>query len=112
MKNRTDYWQRSTLAELERELDAGGRFVFFEYCISFVVASQRRPSRVYFLPAGRKGLARGLAYSLISLLFGWWGVPWGLVYTPLTVLTNLSGGCDITTQVRAQLRQATDGSPT
>jgi hypothetical protein len=90
--------------ELERELAAGGRLVFYEYCISLIVISLRRPSDVYFLRAGNRGLARGLPYTLVSLLLGWWGVPWGLIYTPLTVVTNLSGGCDVTAQVRSWLQ--------
>jgi hypothetical protein len=94
-----------SLADIEQETAAGGRFVFFEYCISFIFLTLRRPSVVYFIPAGRKTLARGACYSLISLSVGWWGVPWGLVYTPLTVITNLSGGCDVTGEVLAELRQ-------
>jgi len=98
--------------ELDAELAAGGRVVLFEYCISFIALTLRRPTRAYFLRPGERGWLRSFPYTAVSLLLGWWGVPWGLVYTPLVVLTNLSGGCDITTQVRAQLRQATDGSPT
>ncbi len=98
--------ERLTPAQVEQELAAGGRFVFYEYCISLIVISLRRPTDVYFLHPGDKGLSKGMRYSLVSLLLGWWGVPWGLVYTPLTLITNLSGGCDITAQVRSVLSQA------
>lgn len=99
-------------AELERELAAGGRFVFYEYCISFIALSLRRASDVYFLRAGKGRLARGLPYSLLSLLLGWWGVPWGFVYTPLVLITNFSGGCDVTEQVSALFRQGRDAGST
>ena len=95
-----------TPEELEQALAAGGRFVFYEYCISFVVVSVRRPSDIYFLPRGDTGVVRSLPYVLISLLLGWWGVPWGPVYTPLTLLTNLSGGCDVTGQIIEYLEQS------
>jgi len=49
---------------------------------------------------GKKGLLQGLPYTVLSLLLGWWGVPWGLIYTPLVVITNFSGGCDITAAMR------------
>jgi hypothetical protein len=88
-----------TPAELEEELAAGGRFVFFEYCISFIALTLRRPSDIYFLRADQVGFVRGLPYALLSLCFGWWGIPWGFIYTPLTLFTNLSGGRDVTAEV-------------
>ncbi len=88
-----------TTAELEAGLAAGGRFVFYEYCISLVFVTLRRPTDVRYLPPAEWGLLRGLPYVLVSLLLGWWGVPWGIIYTPLTIFTNLSGGQDVTEQV-------------
>jgi hypothetical protein len=95
-----------TWAQVEEGLKAGGRFVVFEYCISFVVVTLRRPTDVYFLRPGQWGFVRGLPYTLLSLLLGWWGVPWGFIYTPLAVFTNLSGGCDVTAAVLARLNEA------
>ena len=96
-------------ADLERALAAGGRFVFYEYCISLLAVTLRRPSSVYYLPASSWGIARGLPYVFLSLLLGWWGIPWGIVYTPLAVATNLTGGCDVTAQVCSRLRQPAEG---
>jgi hypothetical protein len=90
---------------LEWELERGGRFVFFEYCISLVLVSLRRPGAVWYLPPGHKGWDLRLIYSLPSVIFGWWGIPWGLVYTPLTLINNLGGGCDVTEQVRPRSRE-------
>ena len=87
-------------AELERELAAGGRFVFYEYCISILIVTFRRPSAIYFLKSGEQGILRGLPYSLISLILGWWGLPWGFIYTPLTLVTNFTGGCNVTATMR------------
>jgi hypothetical protein len=100
-----------TLADIEREVAAGGRFVFYEYCISAIVASSRRPTDIYFLRANDWGILRGLPYCLLSLLFGWWGFFWGLIYTPLTLLNNLSGGCDVTDQVLALLQATSSQEP-
>jgi hypothetical protein len=91
------------LAELRKEIQAGGRFVFYEYCVSALVVSLRRPSDIYFVRSNQTGWLRGLPYVLMSLLLGWWGIPWGLIYTPLTLITNLSGGSDVTEQVLAGL---------
>ncbi len=110
---RVDGIDNLTPGELEVELAAGGRLVFYEYCISFLVLTLRRPSRVRLLRAGDLGLVRGLPYTLVSLLLGWWGLPWGLIFTPLTVFTNLCGGHDVTQQVcgRARGEESSDGQP-
>lgn len=94
------------LEDIEREIAAGGRFVFYEYCISLIVASSRRPTDVVFLRGNDSGVVRGLPYCLLSLLLGWWGLPWGVIYTPLTLFNNLCGGCDVTDEVLARLKGA------
>jgi hypothetical protein len=95
-----------TAADVDAELRRGGRFVFFEYCISLVFVTLRRPSAVVLLRPGERGLARGLPYTALSLLLGWWGLPWGLIYTPLAVFTNCRGGRDVTAEVQAFLQGA------
>jgi hypothetical protein len=97
--------------EVEAELAAGGRLVYYEYCISLIFLTLRRPTEIFFLRPGELGLVRGLPYSLVSLLLGWWGIPWGIIYTPLTLITNFSGGRDVTAQVREWLHHASVGAP-
>lgn len=93
-----------TPEERGREVTAGGRFVFYEYCISLIIVTLRRPTDIYFLRPGEYGLLRGLPFSLISFFLGWWGVPWGIIYTPLTLITNFSGGRDVTAMVQEFLQ--------
>jgi hypothetical protein len=80
-------------------LQAGGRLVFFEYCISLVILTLRCPSGVYLLQPDETGLLKGLPFTLVTALLGWWGLPMGIVYTPLVLFTNLSGGCDVTEEL-------------
>jgi hypothetical protein len=93
-----------SLDDIEREVAAGGRFVFYEYCVSVLIASSRRPTDVFFLRANDRGILRGLPYCLLSLLLGWWGLPWGPIYTPLTLFNNLCGGCEVTEEVLGRLQ--------
>jgi hypothetical protein len=93
-----------TPADLDRELAAGGRFIFFEYCISLLAVTLRRPTDVYFLRHDQYAIVRALPFVGVSLLLGWWGLPWGLIYTPLVLFTNLAGGHDVTWEVRARLQ--------
>ena len=51
------------------------RLVFYEYCISLVFITLRRPSRLHLLPAGSWGFWEGVPYTLVTLLLGWWGLP-------------------------------------
>jgi hypothetical protein len=90
-------------AQVQDEVLRGGRFVVFEYCVSFLVTTLRRSSDVYFVRAGQGTFALSLGYTLLSLLLGWWGLPWGLIYTPLCLATNLGGGKDVTEQVMPSL---------
>jgi hypothetical protein len=94
-----------TPAQLAAELAAGGRLVLYEYCISLIILTLRCPTDVHLLRPGEGGVWRGLPYTVLSLLLGWWGIPMGVLYTPLVVLTNLWGGCDVTDEVRALLRE-------
>ncbi len=100
--------QHLTAVQLEEELARGGRFVFYEYCISLIVVTLRRPSAVYFVRAEHSTILPGIPYILLSLLLGWWGLPWGIVYTPVVVFTNLCGGCDVTAQLGPSLLAAAD----
>jgi hypothetical protein len=77
-----------------------GRWIVFEYCISLVAVTLRRTSRPVFVRADERAWLHGMPYSCISFLFGWWGLPWGVIYTPVTIFSNFTGGCDITAQVR------------
>jgi len=76
-------------------LKNGARFVVFEYCISLIFLSTRRPSVVWFIRPGQGTWPLMLRYCAVSVFLGWWGLPWGFIYTPLTLVTNLSGGVDV-----------------
>jgi len=85
--------------QLQHEIERGGRFVIFQYCISIVVLSFKRVSDIRFIKGDESAFRKGAAYSLISLLLGWWGIPWGPIWTISSVITNCRGGRDITPQV-------------
>ena len=90
-----------TADQIKWELDRGGRFVFFEYCISVIVMTFRQPSDVYLIKQGESPVNKIIGFSLISLFLGWWGIPWGPIYTVGTLVTNLKGGKDVTNEVLA-----------
>jgi len=93
-------------AEVLNEVDRGGRFVVYSYALSFLIVTLRRRSDIHFLRAGEGAIGPSAPYTLVSLLFGWWGIPWGLIYTPAAIFENLSGGVDVTENLAGYLEQA------
>lgn len=89
--------------DLAAELEAGGRFVVFQYAISLVLVSFRRTTAIHFVRAGRSAAVRGSGPTLLTLLLGWWGIPWGPIYTIGSVYRNLRGGIDVTDELRPHL---------
>lgn len=87
---------------LMQEVQRGGRFVVYEYCFSIIIMTFKRGSDVYFVRADESRFMKGLGFTMISLLFGWWGFPWGFIYTPMALFTNLGGGRDVTNEIMAQ----------
>ncbi len=86
--------------ELARELEAGGRFVVFDYCVSVLVLTFSRTTKdVYFVRPGESAALKGMRWTLLTLVAGWWGFPWGLLGTPIAVVNNLLGGQDVTSHV-------------
>ena len=90
--------------ELDFEIQRGAKFVLFQYCISVIVLTLRRPSDIYFVRQGENALVKGLPFTLLSLVAGWWGIPWGPIYTIQSVYNNSRGGKDVTQVVVNSLR--------
>lgn len=89
--------------EIAREIFVGGRFVQYPWCVSFILMSLRRASSVRFLRRDQDGFGAAFGYSLLSLFFGWWGMPWGLIYTPLCIFHSATGGKDVTQEILTNL---------
>jgi hypothetical protein len=87
--------------DLQREVEQGGRFVFYPYTISVLVVTFKRTSGVYLVKGKENKIARALPFIVLSALFGWWGIPFGPRYTLETIRTNLGGGKDVTEDVMA-----------
>jgi hypothetical protein len=101
---------RLSQSELDFELGRGAKFVVFQYCISVIVLTFKRSSDVYFLRAGESALGKGLPFTLLSMVAGWWGIPWGPIFTVQSIYNNLQGGKDVTPAVRSSLA-APAGAP-
>ena len=85
--------------QIVAEVKIGARFVVFQYCISILVMTFKRGSNVYFIRPGEGTFSKSVPFSLLSLFLGWWGFPWGPIWTISTIAKNLGGGLDVTNMV-------------
>jgi hypothetical protein len=95
--------ENMTNQQLAEEIRQGTRCVMYEYCLSIVVLTFRRPSDIYLIRPGESAVVKGLGFSAISLFLGWWGFPWGIIYTIGSFITNFGGGKDVTMEIMADL---------
>ncbi len=95
-----------TVAELNKEVANGAKFVIFLYCFSVLILSFKRSSDIYVIRSGESALKKSIPFTLISLFFGWWGIPWGIIYTVQSFMVNFQGGRDVTEQVMSSMRQS------
>ncbi|HWB63174.1 MAG TPA: hypothetical protein VG603_06690 [Chitinophagales bacterium] len=94
-----------TLGEIETEIERGGKFVYYLYTFSILVMTFKRPTDIYFVKGGESATGKGLAYTAFTLVVGWWGIPWGPIYSIQSLVTNLGGGTDVTQAVLNDLRK-------
>jgi len=87
-----------SLNEIRNEVAGGGKFVMFTYCFSIIVMTFRKPTDIYFVRTNQSAIKYGWPFLLISLFFGWWGIPWGPVYTIQAIFRAFSGK-DITAEI-------------
>jgi hypothetical protein len=63
----------------------------YYFTISTGVVSMKNQTRFYIDQDDQMALC-SLENSLLSLLFGWWGFPHGIIYTIQTLVKNFRGG--------------------
>ena len=98
-----------SVSDVQDEVNQGGKFVVYRYCISVIVLSFRRSSNIYFIKRDQSRITKGLPFTLLSLILGWWGIPWGIIYTIGSVATNFGGGKDVTDEIMRYFHSQTGG---
>jgi len=100
-----------THEQVQQEVQRGGRFVMYQYCVSLGIITLKRPSSIYFRRAGQGSIGKGLGFSGLSMLLGWWGIPWGPIYTVQSFWVNFSGGRDVTREILTSPTSGAVGQP-
>jgi hypothetical protein len=102
--------ENMTVDQLNMELQRGGKFVTFQYCISVLVMTFKRSSDIYFVKAGDSTFNQSYGFSFLTFFLGWWGFPWGPIWSVSTLCTNCSGGKNVTSDVIASLNRNSSAS--
>ena len=79
----------------------------YYFTISTGFISMKNQTRFYIDQYDQMALC-SLENSLLSLVFGWWGFPHGIIYTIQTLLKNLRGGETVSV---ANLIRSMNGEP-
>lgn len=96
--------------EFEREMEHGGRFVMYSYAISILIMTFKRPTSIYFVKGGESRLVKGLPWTGVTAVLGWWGIPWGPIYSIGCIAGNFAGGTDLTHAVAPEVRRIQERS--
>lgn len=70
------------------------RLIQYDAVVSFAFLNYVHSSRLY-IKNSRSSRIYGLLYSLITILFGWWSLPWGPILTIKILIFNLLGRSSI-----------------
>jgi hypothetical protein len=71
-------------------ITAQPRYVIFYQVTSLIAVTIRSPVQGIFCPGCAEG--KVLRSTIITWLAGWWGLPWGVIYSVHAIIHNLSGG--------------------
>lgn len=73
-----------------RKVTAQPRYVIFYQVTSFIIITIRRPIQGIFCYSCAE--RKVIQATVITWLIGWWGLPWGVLYSLTTIFHNLFGG--------------------
>ncbi len=98
--------ENMTKDQLAQEVAKGGKFVIYQYAISVIILSFKQGSDIYFVRSTENAVAKGLPFTLLTLVAGWWGIPFGPIFSAMALFNNLRGGKDVTKEVMGILNVA------
>ena len=74
------------------EINRGAKFVRYRYCVSALVVTIMQSTDIYLIKAGENRILKGLPWTLLTLVMGWRGIPWGPIRSIQSLWINFSGG--------------------
>ncbi|MFH6989085.1 hypothetical protein ACHRVW_15195 [Flavobacterium collinsii] len=94
-----------SVSQIRDMVQQGGKFVVFPYTVSFILMTLKRSSDIYFIKANENTFKYSYGFVFLNLIVGWWGIPWGPIYTIGSAYHHVVGGKDLTQAVLSHLMQ-------
>ncbi|URC14547.1 hypothetical protein [Flavobacterium sp. B183] len=94
-----------SVSQIRNMVQQGGKFVVFPYTVSFILMTLKRSSDIYFIKANENTFKYSYGFVFLNLIVGWWGIPWGPIYTIGSAYHHVVGGKDLTQAVLSHLIQ-------
>ncbi|WP_374175043.1 hypothetical protein [Flavobacterium tructae] len=94
-----------SVSQIRNMVQQGGKFVVFPYTVSFILMTLKRSSDIYFIKANENTFKYSYGFVFLNLIVGWWGIPWGPIYTIGSAYHHVVGGKDLTQAVLSHLMQ-------
>jgi hypothetical protein len=111
MKYRLANIEGITLGQLEQEVAQGAKLITYAYTISPIAFTVRNVTGVYLVRTGEKD-KHWIAPTILTGLLGWWSIPNGFINAVRSIKLNTSGGLDVTSDVMANVDEASLSSRT
>ena len=92
--------REKTYATVVDQVMDGTRFVTIPYVFSIVILSfQRSMGGVHVVRTGEWPGGKMIQATFITCLFGWWGFPFGILFSILSCFHLFFGGRDVTREI-------------
>lgn len=98
--------ENMTKEEILIEVSKGGRFIQYLWCASSFINTSTCHSKIFFIKPSQSKTIKGIPYTLISLVYGWWG-PMGPIEVFRSLFCNFTGGNDVTEKIVSKLDSIT-----
>lgn len=89
--------EEKTYSSVVDQVMDGNRYVTIPFVVSIVIMSfQRQMGGVHVVGNGSFPTGPLVGASLITVLFGWWGIPFGIIFSFVSCFHLFKGGRDVT----------------
>lgn len=92
-----------------KSITKDSKVIQYQFCFSLIFISFTFPTR-FLLESDDSRKFHNAAACLFTFLFGWWGVPWGPLYSIQSIYRNLKGGSTQTVESLLESRKLVTGA--